>query len=183
MKKVLLTLILLFFVSTISFAQFEVGKSHAGPSIAIGFGGWGLGFGADYEYGMSLKDIGVEAPGKLGVGAIARYYSFDLGAYGTSSWSYTNIIIGAQGNYHFNLENNKIDPWVGLVLGFNIASTSYDGPNASWVDSFVADSYGGLFFNFNAGVRYWFSPTMAARVGFGGGNIVSSLILGVDFKF
>lgn len=38
MKKVLFVFIALFFVSSISFAQFEVGKSHAGPSIGIGFG-------------------------------------------------------------------------------------------------------------------------------------------------
>ncbi len=182
MKKVILFFIVTCFLTTSSFAQFEVGKHHAGPSLSIGFGGWGLGFGADYEYGMSLKDIGVDAPGTLGVGGILRYYNWseDFGGFGGYEWSYTDIIIGAQGNYHFKLDNSKLDPWVGLVLGFDIASSSWDGPSGFGDTS---DSSGGLFFNGNAGVRYWFSPNMAARATFGFGNLVSSIIVGVDFKF
>jgi hypothetical protein len=180
MKKIMVTAFCILFFSSISLAQFEVGKHHAGPSLSIGFGGWGLGFGADYEYGMSLKDIGVDAPGILGVGGIFRYYNWSEDWFG-GSWSYTDIIIGAQGNYHFKLDNNKIDPWLGLVLGFDIATSSWSGPSGIGDDH--SASTGGLFFNGNAGVRYWFSPTMAGRVTFGFGNLVSSLILGVDFKF
>lgn len=92
----------LLFLSSVSFAQFEVGKHHAGPSLSIGFGGWGLGFGADYEYGMSMKDIGVDAPGTLGIGGIFRYYSWSENfGFASYDYSYTDIIIGAQGNYHF----------------------------------------------------------------------------------
>lgn len=182
MKKMSLVFISLLLLSSLSFAQFEVGKHHAGPSLSIGFGGWGLGFGADYEYGMSLKEIGVDAPGTLGIGGIFRYYNwsenFGLANY---DWSYTDIIIGAQGNYHFKLDNSKLDPWVGLVLGFDISSSSWDGP--SGLGSNYSASSGGLFFNGNAGCRYWFSPNMAARATFGFGNLVSSLIVGVDFKF
>jgi hypothetical protein len=180
MKKILVVLFSLLFLSSMSFAQFEVGKSYIGPSIGIGFGGYGLSFGADYEYGMSLKDIGVDAPGALGIGGLVRYYNWSE-SYFTYKWSYTDIIIGAQGNYHFKLENNKIDPYLGIVLGFDIASSSWNGPTG-FGDQYSTSS-GGLFFNGNAGVRYWFSPTMAARASFGFGNIVSSLILGLDFKF
>ena len=178
--KMIVTIFISFFLffGTTS-AQFEVGKSHVGPSIGIGFSGYGLSFGVDYEYGMSLKSIGVEAPGKIGVGGIIRYYNWSE-SYFTYEYSYTDIIIAVQGNYHFILKNSKIDPWIGLVLGFDIASSSYDGP--SGVEDF-SDSSGGVFFNGNAGARYWFSPNMAARIGFGFGGIVSSLIFGVDFKF
>lgn len=179
MKKVILILAVLFFtVGTIN-AQFEAGKSHAGPSLGFGFAGYGLTFGADYEYGMNLKDIGVDAPGKLGVGGIFRYYNWTEGSFGYE-WSFTDIIIGAQGNYHFKVGDGKVDPWVGLVLGFDVATSSWDGPSGFGDNS---DSSGGIFFNGNAGVRYWFSPNMAARASLGFGGIVSSLILGVDFKF
>ncbi len=179
MKKVILILAVLFFtVGTIS-AQFEAGKSHAGPSLGFGFAGYGLTFGADYEYVMNLKDIGVDAPGKLGVGGIFRYYNWTEGSFGYE-WSFTDIIIGAQGNYHFKVGDGKVDPWVGLVLGFDVATSSWDGPSGFGDNS---DSSGGIFFNGNAGVRYWFSPNMAARASLGFGGIVSSLILGVDFKF
>lgn len=180
MKKVILVLTVLFFTMGNINAQFEAGKSHAGPSLGIGFSGYGLTFGADYEYGMNLKDIGVEAPGILGVGGILRYYNWSESWY-SYKWSYTDIIIGAQGNYHFKVGDGKVDPWIGLVLGFDISSSSYDGPAGS------ANNYSnpssGLFFNGNAGVRYWFSPNMAARASLGFGSIVSSIILGVDFKF
>jgi hypothetical protein len=181
MKKMSLIFIGLLFLSSVNFAQFEVGKHHAGPSLSIGFGGWGLGFGADYEYGMSMKDIGVDAPGTLGIGGIFRYYNWSEN-WGSYKWSYTDIIIGAQGNYHFKLDNSKLDPWLGVVLGFDVSSVSdnYDGLGSAL--SYSASS-GGLFFNGNAGVRYWFSPNMAGRATFGFGNLVSSLIVGVDFKF
>lgn len=182
MKKIAVLLLTLSLLSSVSFAQFEVGKSHAGPSLSIGFGGWGLGFGADYEYGMSLKDIGVDAPGTLGIGGIFRYYNWSED-YFYGEWSYTDIIIGAQANYHFKLENSKIDPWLGVVLGFDIDSWSYDSKLGYDDYDYGTSSGGGLFFNGNAGVRYWFSPNMAARASFGFGNLVSSLVLGVDFKF
>ena len=182
MKKILLLFISFLFLSNVSFAQFEVGKHHAGPSISIGFGGWGLGFGADYEYGMSLKDIGVDAPGTLGIGGIFRYYNWSED-YFYGEWSYTDIIIGVQGNYHFKLDNSKLDPWVGLVLGFDIDSWSVTNRAGYETYDYGTSSSGGLFFNGNAGVRYWFSPTMAGRATFGFGNLVSSLVLGVDFKF
>ncbi|MCW8848941.1 MAG: hypothetical protein OQJ81_03105 [Melioribacteraceae bacterium] len=182
MKKLVLFFIIACFFTTSSFAQFEVGKHHAGPSISIGFGGWGLGFGADYEYGMSLKDIGVDAPGTLGVGGIFRYYNWSEDFF-YGEWSYTDIIIGAQGNYHFKLDNSKLDPWVGVVLGFDIDSYSYDSKRGYDDYNYSTSSGGGLFFNGNAGVRYWFSPNMAGRATFGFGNLVSSIVLGVDFKF
>jgi len=180
MKKIMVLVFSLVFLTGINFAQFEIGKSHAGPSIGIGFSGYGLTFGADYEYGMSLKDIGVDAPGTLGLGGIFRYYNWSEG-FGGYEWSYTDIIIGAQGNYHFKLENSKIDPWIGLVLGFDVASSSWNGPSA--LGGQYSTSSGGVFFNGNAGARYWFSPNMAARASLGFGGIVSSIILGVDFKF
>ena len=182
MKKIAAVLITLALFSSVSFAQFEVGKSHAGPSLSLGFGGWGMGFGADYEYGMSLKDIGVDAPGALGVGGIFRYYNWSEDFF-YGEWSYTDIIIGAQANYHFKLENDKIDPWLGVVLGFDIDNYSYDSKLGYDDYDYNTTSGGGVFFNGNAGVRYWFSPNMAARIGFGFGNLVSSLIIGVDFKF
>jgi len=183
MKKILLVLLVLFFFMGNINAQFEMGKHYVGPSLGVGAGGYGLSFGADYEYGISLKEIGFDEPGALGVGVILRYYSWSQSFTFlnlTYEWSYTDIIIGAQGNYHFKLSNEKFDPWVGLILGFDISSASWNGP-----DNFGGNldaSTGWVFFNASIGARYWFSPTIAARIGFGFGNIVSSIIFGVDFK-
>ncbi|MFZ1292010.1 MAG: hypothetical protein WAR79_18075 [Melioribacteraceae bacterium] len=175
MKKISSVFLALFLLSSVSFAQFEVGKHHAGPAVGLSFLGSTLSLGANYEYGMSLKDIGVDAPGTLGIGGIFRYWSYDTGY-----WSYTDIVIAAQGNYHFKLDNNKIDPYLGLVIGYDIGSWDWDGPyDYDW-----DDSYGGFIFGGSAGCRYWFSPSMALNARLGtGSNFGSTLDLGLDFKF
>lgn len=184
MKKLLFVfLVLFFFIGNVN-AQFEIGKHYIGPSLGVGFGGYGLSFGADYEFGMSLKEIGFDnVPGYVSVGGIVRYYNWSesFTFFNTKyEWSYTDIIIGAQGNYHFKLSNEKFDPWIGLILGFDISSSSWNGPGN--LGGNFSSSTGGVFFNGNAGVRYWFSPAIAARISFGFGNIVSSIIFGIDFK-
>ena len=77
MKKLLFVLPVLFFFTANVNAQFEVGKHFIGPSLGVGFGGYGVSFGADYEYAMSVEEIGFEgAQGTLGIGGIFRYYNW-----------------------------------------------------------------------------------------------------------
>jgi len=184
MKRVLLVTALAIFLAmpTVSTSQtyFEAGKSYVGPSIGLSFLGSALQFGANYEYGMKM-DFGM-----IGIGGVFRYwgYSEDWGGWGgdTYSWKYTNILIGAQGNYHLKMDaGSKLDPWVGLVLGYNSASVSYDGPGSyDW----GSPSAGGLVLNAQGGARYWISPTMALRASIGYGSLsYGALDLGVDFKF
>lgn len=173
MKKILLLFIAFLFTASISFAQFEAGKSYAGPAVGLSFLGSTLSFGASYEYGMSVKEIGFDAPGVLGIGGIVRYWSYDVGY-----WSYSDLLIAAQGNYHFVLDNKKIDPYLGLVLGYDIGTFDVG-------DNFFGDtSYGGFVFGAQFGARYWISPTMAVNARLGtGSNSGSTLDVGVDFKF
>ncbi|MEE9431230.1 MAG: hypothetical protein V3V16_09330 [Melioribacteraceae bacterium] len=174
MKKVVLVLAVLFFmVGTIS-AQFQEGKHHAGPSIGLSFlGASAVQFGANYEYGMKIDDV----PGLIGIGGIFRYWNYDLGF-----WSYTNIVIGAQGNYHFKVGDGKVDPYVGITLAYNAGTVSSDGND--YFGSLLGNSVtnGGIWFGFQGGARYWFSPNMAAHARFGVGT-GSALDLGIDFKF
>lgn len=161
----------LFLLPNNTTAQFEVQKHYAGPSFGFYFHGSTIILGANYEYGMTLKDIG-----KIGVGGILRYFSFDAGW-----WDYTDILIGAQGNYHFVLDNKKLDPFAGILIAFDIGSTDYSGPT----NQFYSDpSYGGFWVGLHAGMRYWISPTLAltGRVGFGSFSY-GAFDFGVDFKF
>ncbi len=175
MQKVLLILLVSFFLISNVSAQFEVGKHNAGPAIGLSFLGSTVSFGGNYEYAMSVKEIGLDAPGVLGIGGIVRYWSYDEGFF-----SYSDFLIAAQGNYHFKLENNKLDPYLGLVLGYDIGSFDWGGPSGSLYD----DSYGGFVFGASAGMRYWFSPTMAVNGRFGtGSNSGSTFDIGLDFKF
>jgi hypothetical protein len=180
MRNNLKWLIVLVLFSTITLktnAQFEAGASYAGPSLGLSFLGSTFQLGLNYEYGMNLKQIGLDGPGKIGIGGILRYWSYSSGS-DYSKWKYTDILIGAQGNYHFPT-GSKLDPWIGLVLAYDAGSVSWDGSGSKVSEP----TYGGLWLGAHAGIRYWISPTLAAtaRVGFGTLSY-GALDIGVDFK-
>ena len=175
MKKSLLVVAVMLFILVpfVAQSQLEVGKSVAGPTIGLSFLGSAFQFGANYEY-ITKMDFGT-----VGIGGVFRYWSYSEG-YFFGEWKYSNILIGAQGNYHFKIEANKWDPWVGLVLAYDGSSVSWSGPAANY----SSPTSGGLFLGAQGGARYWFSPTMAVRATIGVGSLsYGGLDLGLDFKF
>ncbi|MGE5401358.1 MAG: outer membrane beta-barrel protein [Ignavibacteriales bacterium] len=156
MKKVLL-LSIMFFVSSLVFGQYQVGKNTGGAFIGVGGGGLsgtgGLPIGIEYNFFNYEKNIQI--------GAFAAYSStsedFIVG-----KWKYSNIIIAAQANYHF-LPGDKLDPFAGLTLGYDIASSSaeYISGYNSWSGS---ASSGGFIWSAQAGLNYWFTPKYAAQI-------------------
>jgi hypothetical protein len=116
----------------------------------------------------------------VGIGGIFRYWSYGENYY-VGKWSYTDVLIGAQGNYHFKVDNDKFDPWVGLVLAYDAGSVSWDGPGGY---NYVTPTYGGFFLGAHGGARYWVSPTIAIAASIGYGSLsYGALDIGVDFKF
>ncbi len=171
MKKLLGILVLTLFIYGNSNAQFTPEHHYLGPCIGLSFLGTTPQFGVNYEYGMDIQNFG-----RVGIGGIFRYWG-----YSSDNWNYSDVLIGAQGNYHFKLETDKFDPWLGLTLAYNSASVSWDGP----VDiPHFEPSVGGFFLGIDAGARYWVSPTIAisGRLGFGSLSY-GGLDVGVDFKF
>lgn len=162
-----------FLFSTKGYSQYELNRSYLGPTIGLSFLGSTPQFGLNYEYSMQLQDFG-----SVGFGGVFRYWSYSED-YFYGKWSYTDILIGAQGNYHFKVTNDKWDPWVGLTLAYDAGSVKWDGPYATY----ASPSYGGFFLGAQGGVRYWVSPTLAivARIGYGSLSY-GALDLGVDFK-
>ncbi len=184
MKRALLliTLLLLLampFVASGQSQYFEAGKSYLGPSIGLSFLGSALQFGANYEYGMKM-DFGM-----VGIGGVFRYWGYSSSV-SVGQWKYSNILIGAQGNYHFKMEpGSKLDPWVGLILGYDASSSSW-----TWASGYSnlfgspSATSGGLVLNAQGGARYWISPTMALRASVGYGSLsYGALDVGVDWKF
>jgi len=165
--------ILCFTVPALLHAQFVPEKSYLGPSLGFSFLGSVPEFGVNYEYGMVLQDFG-----NVGVGGLLRYWSYSED-YFYGKWSYTDILIGAQGNYHFKTRS-KFDPWLGLILAYDAGSVKWEGPYATY----ATPTHGGFFLGAHGGARYWVSPSLAltARIGFGSLSY-GSLDLGVDFKF
>ena len=98
------------------------------------------------------------------VGAFAAYSSTSED-FAVGKWKYSNIIIAAQANYHF-LPGNKFDPFAGIALGYDIASSSteFNPGYSSWNASASA---GGFVWSAQVGCNYWFSPKFAAQIRLG----------------
>jgi len=122
-------------------------------------------FGFNYENQVTQAGIGT-----IGLGALGRYSSFG----NDQQERFSNVFLGGQANYNFNqIASGKFVPFLGLVLGFFSSS-----PNGNSLKS------SGLWLWGQAGMRYFFSPSVAGVVRFGLGNFnFNALELGVDFKF
>lgn len=130
---------------------------------------------ASFEYG--IKELG---PGILGVGgyfgvASRKWESSSGGA--TYGWRYSNVIIGARGNYHYNFVE-KLDTYAGLMLGYNIVSSKAIGNLPAFYDYTVNAS--AFIWSFYIGGRYYFSESIAAMLELGYG--IAWMNIGVAFK-
>lgn len=162
MKKLLTLFIVTALLSCLSFAQFKASQPNLG--VTVGFGGGGLSgesampIGVEYNFYEYNKNI-----------QVGGYFAFassteDINFYTSKGiWTYTNIVIGAQGNFHFS-PGEKFDPFVGLMLGYNVASASWkwDPKPAGATDPTV--TVGGIVYSGQAGFNYWFSPKLAGQV-------------------
>ena len=83
-----------------------------GPRIGLGYvAGAAFGVGVNAEYAVTPQ---------IGVTGLAGWSSW-----GSTYWTYTNLIIGVGGNFHFDLlKVNKLDTYAGLGLGWNIGSVT-----------------------------------------------------------
>ncbi len=178
LKKILVlfTLILAFAFSNAN-AQYTPEHHYIGPCIGFAFLGNVPQFGLNYEYSMDLQNFG-----SVGIGGLFRYWGYsDDFFYGKVS--YTNILIGVQGNYHFKIPESKFDPYVGLVLADDIGSTSVTYNDAYLHDYSFSGSAGGFWIAIQGGARYWVSPTLAITGRLGLGSLsYYAFEVGVDFK-
>ena len=149
--------------------SFDPGFWYAGPRIWLGVYGT-IAIGGQVE--LAYSEPGQYGPGIVGIGAGVDYYSYDYGS-GAFGGSYTVIPISAFANYHFVLENNRrIDPYVGLGLGYYLVSASGSGQTAR---------AGAVFLALQLGGRYFMTPRLAAQAHAGVG--VGNISLGLAYKF
>jgi hypothetical protein len=168
MKKALFAILVL---GLIAFGTVDTNAQFKGQStlgVGAGYGGGGLtGTGAlplfaEYNF-YNINE-------KIQVGAFAAFVSTseDFGfATFSGKWTYTNIIVAAQGNYHFS-PGEQFDPFIGLSLGYNVASASFEWTGSTSLPDPAAATVGGFFYSGQAGFNYWMSPGLAlqARVGY-----------------
>jgi hypothetical protein len=172
MKSILASALLvgvLLFMPRTSSAQFGMGSTLLGPHLGLAAYGGGISFGANFEKSF------IE-PGKFGPGIVGISGRFDYFGFSEIYWKYTWIAISACANYHFKMDDNKWDPFLGLGLGYENVSVSAIGDNTL---NYGSGWGSGIYISGNAGIRYYLSPAMAlrAQAGFG----VTYLVLGLDF--
>lgn len=129
---------------------------------------------ASYEKGIT-DNIGVGAY----VGYATSRYNYSFADY---HWTYSHIILGARGAYHYDLfKNPKLDTYGGLMLGFTIAKAKFhsDDPLYKAAD-YTSPSSGGFTWSGFVGARYQFKESLGAYAELGYG--VSALNVGLRFK-
>jgi hypothetical protein len=172
MKKTnLLVLVLAATVALASAQGFEKGKILVGPTVGYG---WGLGFGANIEYGLAEK---------IGLGADIAYSSFTekYTAYYSYEWKYTLIGALAAGAYHL-MPGKSFDPYLKAGLGYFKWDAKYkDQFGSTTVSSLYPAAYtSGIGYAGQVGARYFFSPSFAGRAAVGWPFYFSA---GLDFSF
>jgi hypothetical protein len=154
---------------------FGLGYTDVGGVVGLGgLNGASAAFGGRFEH--AIKALPEMGNGMLGIQVAASYYSWSSSFVGYS-WSYKYIPIGVTANYHFKMNEPKFDPFVGLGLGYNVVSCSFEGAGVGNSDCGYSS---GIYAIGRAGARYFFSPKMAAYGDVGAGG--ATLNVGVMFK-
>ncbi len=178
-KSIVFTSIFLFFSTLSGLAQstlhqdttFTKGEMLLGPHIGLAAFGSAPSFGANFEEG--IMNPGEVGPGSIGISGRVDYFSFS-----DVDWRYTWIAVGVFANYHFQMSDKAWDPFVGLGLGYENVSESWAGEGLSY--NYNGGWNSGLYLAGDAGIRYFFSPSMAARAQLGFG--ITYLVVGLDFR-
>jgi hypothetical protein len=147
---------------------FGLGYTDIGAVVGLGgIGSASASFGARAEH--SIKTLPDMNNGVLGIEAGFDYYSWS-----NSFYSYKYIPFGVTANYHFHLDDPKIDPFLGLGLGYRIISCDFSGSGGNLCNNSA------IYFIGRAGMRYFFQQNMAAYVDAGAG--AATFNVGVTFK-
>lgn len=171
-------------------AQYDIGDNVL--NVGVGIGSTLLG-GYSYHDGSQTPAIGISfehgtwelGDGIVSLGGYVGYKSLkDEWRYGSyvSTWKWTYTIIGIRGAYHFPLDNEKLDLYLGAMLSYNILNFKYTDTDPNYNSSFDwSGGYGSTAgFSGFGGVRYYLSDNIGlnAELGYG----IAYLTLGVSFK-
>ncbi len=173
MKKFLLTIAIALCAVTAASAQMTEGDQSV--SLKVGFGGsYGIPVTASYEnalWGINDKSC-VTIGGTVGYGSSKDSYSY-------ADYKYSNLLFAARGMYHYAL--NSWDFSGGVLLGYNVASSSIDYKISDWADATADADSGGPLLGVNIGASYYFNDNWAAsaEVGFG----LAVINIGATYKF
>jgi len=192
MKKILFSLFLFLSTQQLNAQAFEQENNfiQAGYGLGLGYGrllnaynayeGYKFsGFGpvfASYERGITDR---------FGVGVALSYSSYGGkwvdGSNYNYSYRWTTLSIMARGAYHFEMRNDKFDPYLGAGIGFLKYGSKWTYNAPSFNEANYNVSLGTpLGYQIFAGARYMFSDNVGGYVEVGYGLSVANF--GLTFK-
>jgi hypothetical protein len=162
------------------------GTLYIGPSVGFSFLGSAPEFGANCEYGIREN---------VGVGVLVRYWKYSedfifsspAGTEAESfnysySFSYSNILVAGMADYHFKIDVERLDPFVGVIVGYDRQSATWGGAEAVPEDLRHVSEGGFVGTAFGA-VRYFLRDNLALVARFGYGSFsYGTLEVGVDLR-
>ncbi len=170
LSSLFLVALLAFSAQNATAQSYQQGDKLLNVGVGLGtYGAGGLGLGGSFEYGIH------EA---ISVGVLGGYSGRSNYLGSNTRWSV--LTIGARGSYHFNellnLDNDQIDLYAGLGLGYRNISWNYNGIG-------LGDGYGagGILFLGHIGGKYYFQPNLGIFAELGSG--FGTLQAGLAFKF
>jgi hypothetical protein len=160
-------------------------KAQAGNNlnIGIGLGSTFIASGLDaslpplsisYEHAFGEK---ISAGGFLGYAGASKEATA-IG--GTWKWKYSYILVGARAAYHFNFKVPKLDPYAGLMAGYNVGRVSTEKPTGYTGPDIAGAKAGGAVIGGYLGARYMLADRVGAFAELGYG--IAYLTLGVTLK-
>lgn len=188
MKKLLLIIACAFFSIQLATAQ-DFSKGDFVINAGIGFGstlhtGSGMKttvppISASLEY--CLIDNLFDENSAIGIGGVIGYsaqkYEYDYPYIGKFETKYSDFLIGARGTFHYQFVD-KLDTYAGIVLAYDIVSTSSSSSHSSI--NYNADG-SSFFAGAYVGARYYFTNNFAAMAELG--YDIAVFKVGVAFKF
>ena len=149
----------------------------------VGIGAGSHGIPVEVAYSVGVKDNLFDVRGlNLGVGGYLgfRTWSENFRYYNNSDlgWRYTEFIIGPRAHINYTFFKS-LEAYSGIMLGYNISSTNSFGNWGNY--HYDSPTYGGFYFSWFAGARYYFNNKWAvyAEVGYG----IAYGTIGVSYKF
>ena len=150
-------------------AQFGAGQRYVGAHVGLSGVGSAPAFGVNGEIAYNEN---------IGIGAWLDTWSYGqtFTGLGGGDWNIRYVAIAGTGAWHFNVESvPKLDPFVGVGVGYFVVSNSWEGSGT--IGSF-SGSGSRIFVDGFAGVRYKLNENLSGDVRAGAN--ASYLTVGID---
>ena len=178
-KKVFLAVLAIVGSISIANAQEVFHKGTTAINAGIGLGSYYSGItipplSVSLDYGVADNLINGNN-GSISVGGFAGYAASSFSGWTADKVTVSYAVLGGRGAFHYQFAP-KLDTYAGLMLSYNLASSSWSGEAIPGVKAASSD----IGITAYLGARYFFTESVGAFAELGYG--ISNLNLGVTFK-